>query len=402
MAVVRSLIAAIAVALGGSLSPIAAAETATCGTDYVLKEGDTLAKIAGLVYGKPSNWTVIYYANQDRLGANATLLVPGLAIRIPCVAGTQPALPSIATQPATGTATAGAAKTGGTEFSPLIKKIEFLTADDFAPYTTRTLPNGGLFTELVSAAMNELKKDSGDAFSFRVSWVNDWSAHLNPLLVTRAFDMGFPWGKPNCDDFVNLDDNSKMRCQKFFFSDPLVEEPTLFFVRKDSSLTFNSDDEMVGKTLCRPTGYFVFDLDASGRYWLRDNKVTLLNPQTIDECMKMLMDGRVDAVPISELPGRSSLINLGLTGEVKTLERPTNIGTMHVLVAKTHPNARALIHYINSAMKKLRDSGAYDQIVDRQMQAYFDMLEEQQRKPAKAPEPAPETAAKAGTEEKAN
>ena len=37
------------------------------------------------------------------------------------------------------------------------------------------------------------------------------------------------------------------------------------------------------------------------------------------------------------------------------------------------------------------------------MQAYFDMLEEQNRKPAKAPEPAPATAAKSGTEEeKAN
>ena len=190
-----------------------------------------------------------------------------------------------------------------------------------------------------------------------MSWVNDWSAHLNPLLVTRAFDMGFPWFKPNCDDFVNLDDNSKMRCQKFFFSDPLVEEPTLVFVRKDSPLTFASDDEMVGKTLCRPAGYYVFDLDHNNRFWLRDNKVTLLNPQTIDECMKMLMDGRVDAVPISELPGRSSLINLGLTADVKTLERPTNIGTLHVLVAKTHPNARTLIHYINSAMKKLREVG---------------------------------------------
>ncbi len=53
----------------------------TCGTDYTLKPGDTLADIAHTVYGKASQWSVIYYANQDRLGDGTTLLVPGLSLR---------------------------------------------------------------------------------------------------------------------------------------------------------------------------------------------------------------------------------------------------------------------------------------------------------------------------------
>ncbi len=45
-----------------------------CGSDYVVKDGDTLASIAPAVYGNRTQWTAIYYSNLDRLGANATLL----------------------------------------------------------------------------------------------------------------------------------------------------------------------------------------------------------------------------------------------------------------------------------------------------------------------------------------
>src|SRR5258708_34943280 len=76
----------LAVSVAGSLlSHMAAAQT--CGTEYKIKEGETLAQIAARVYGNPTQWTVIFYANQDRLGTNASLLVPGLAIALPCIGG---------------------------------------------------------------------------------------------------------------------------------------------------------------------------------------------------------------------------------------------------------------------------------------------------------------------------
>src|SRR5260370_39990138 len=76
---------------GSLLSHMAAAQT--CGTEYKIKEGETLAQIAARVYGNPTQWTVIFYANQDRLGTNASLLVPGLAIALPCIGGAPPPSP---------------------------------------------------------------------------------------------------------------------------------------------------------------------------------------------------------------------------------------------------------------------------------------------------------------------
>src|SRR5262245_49305980 len=69
----------------------------------MIKEGETLAQIAARVYGNPAQWTIIFYVNQDRLGTNVSLLVPGFTLRLPCIGGAQQQaqpLPPIATTPA--------------------------------------------------------------------------------------------------------------------------------------------------------------------------------------------------------------------------------------------------------------------------------------------------------------
>ena len=68
----------IAVMVGTSCLIATRSSAQTCGAEYTLKPGDTLADIARTVYGNAGQWNIIYYANQDRLGDNATLLVPGL------------------------------------------------------------------------------------------------------------------------------------------------------------------------------------------------------------------------------------------------------------------------------------------------------------------------------------
>jgi polar amino acid transport system substrate-binding protein len=343
----------------------------TCGRDYVLKPGDTLADIARTVYGNATQWTIIYYANQDRLGDNATLLVPGLAIKVPCIGAQQPRAANLA--PAEPVAPPPNTQGGPPAFqlSSMLRRIDFLTADGYAPFTGRNLPEGGLLIDLLQASMNLIKNQAKGRFDFRISWVNDWAAHLNPLLITRALDAGIPWTKPDCDNVQSLDRASQYRCQKFFFSDPFYESVTELFIRRNSDFKFDRDEQIVGRTLCLTKGWSTHDLDKDGRNWLKNGVVTLMQPQTIEECFRLLDAGTVDAVVAAELTGQSVITAMGLADRVQAADRPINIETMHVIIAKIHPHARTVLYYVNSSLAKLKETDAYDAIVARHLEQFW-------------------------------
>jgi len=357
---------AVVLALVGVSNP---SQAQTCGTDYTIKEGETLAQIAARVYGNPTQWTIIFYANQDRLGTNVSLLVPGFTLRIPCVGGAQQVqpLPPIATTPAQTQTPSEAAII----ISSLVRRIEFLTADGFAPYTGRSLEGGGMLTQVIAAAMGLVKDEAKGRFDYGVSWVNDWSAHLNPLLLTRAFDVGFPWAKPHCDG-VNLEQTSQFRCQRFFFSEPLYEVITGLFVLNGSRIKSLRTEEIAGATLCVSAGQPVHELDDHGRNWVRDNKIVLMRPPTVDECFRLLDTGTVDSVVESELAGRASITSLGLGDKMRMIEQPVALTTYHVLVSKSHPHARTILYYVNSSLEKLRETGEYDRIVERHLARFWE------------------------------
>jgi polar amino acid transport system substrate-binding protein len=354
------------------------AQAQTCGSDYVIQANENLSDIAQRVYGDPHKWTVIFYANGDKLERNISLVVPGLAIKIPCLNETQKAAAPVAADPAL----QPPPQANALELSSMVRRIEFLTADGYEPFAGRSLANGGMLTDVLSASMNLIKEQSKGAFDYGISWVNDRGAHLNPLLVSRAFDAGFPWTKPNCDNLAELDNDAKYRCQKFFFSDPLSEVLTLLFVRNDASVTFASDDDIVGKKLCQPAGGSTYDLDKGGRNWVKNNKVLLMRPQTMEECFRWLDSNTVDAVVAPDLVGRAHLSALGLADRIHALERPLAVGTLHAIISKTHPYARTMLYYINGSIAKLRESGEYDRIIESHLTHFWEDQDKKAQSPA--------------------
>lgn len=343
----------------------------TCGTEYKIKEGETLAQIAARVYGNPTQWTVIFYANQDRLGTNASLLVPGLAIALPCIGGaSQQSQPPV--QSATTPAQPPASGDSPIMISTLVRRIEFLTADGYSPFTGRAIEGGGMLTEVISSAMGVVKHESRGRFDFGISWVNDWAAHLNPLLLTRAFDVGFPWARPDCDSGLDLDATSQFRCRRFFFSDPLYEVITSLFVRNNSPITTLQNEKIAGVTLCLPAGQPAYELDQGGRNWVKDGKVTLMRPPTVDECFRLLDNGTVEGVVATEFAGRASTISLGIADKIRVLNQPVALTTLHVVISKSHPHARTILYYMNASLEKLRESGDYDTIIERHLARFWE------------------------------
>lgn len=343
------------------------ANALTCGQKYTVRDGDTLNALAGEVYGQPNKWTLIFYANQKQFG-NGPILEPGKQLRIPCLKA--PAEVSIEPAGVDSRAKIDVPSAKAIEVSRVKGDMQLLTAGDYQPFTDRSLPGGGMITEIVDTALATLKREANGP-GYQISWVNDWSSHLNPLLVTKTFDMGFPWFKPNCAQYDQLDKPAQYRCDKFFFSKPVFEILVLFFTMKDSSFTFTKDADVLGKRLCRPTGYFTFDLDKGGRNWVKEEKVVMIRPQSVEECFQMLARGEVDAVTLNEFTGRAAVKKLNMGAQIRVIERPVSLLNLHVIIAKTHPRARTYLHYINSSLTYLRESGVYEQIVDKHLSRFW-------------------------------
>jgi len=350
-----------------------------CGETYAVREKDSLSRLARAAYGAPNRWRLIYNANFKVIGDNPALILPGQNLQIPCPnskaakakpAGQDEASKRARLKLATERAVIATGLVLGKKPKPRLATIRLLTAGDYKPFTDQKLPKGGMITDLVSTAL-EVQRQKISGPESKVMWVNDWAAHLDPLLSNKAFDLGFPWFKPDCERYDALDKPAKFRCDTFFFSDPLFEIFVVFFKKKGTPFKFGSDRDVDGTRLCRPSGYYTFDLDKDGRNWIKDKKVTLAQPQSVDSCFEMLERGEVDAVALNEFAGRAAVKKLKMTDRVEILDRPVSILNLHVVVAKTHKRAKALLKYVNEGLRQIRADGIYGDIVDRHMTKFW-------------------------------
>jgi polar amino acid transport system substrate-binding protein len=225
-----------------------------------------------------------------------------------------------------------------------------------------------LITELVNAMMEA----TPNPVPYAVIWNDDWSQHLFPLLDETKVDMGFPWLRPDC-----AADPANERCANFHFSDALFEMPIQVFVRADDAFTFAEDSDIEGKTLCRPKGYYTHDLDANGRNWLKDEKITLVRLDSPDACFTALLDGSVDAVPENLFLGADKINALGLRGKIKPLERPLSTETLHVIISKKHWRGTTHLYRVNAGLAAIKASGRYDEIVNRHLAVFMDKLKQE-------------------------
>lgn len=340
--------------LAFALLPLQRAVAAECGIDYEVQSGDSLSSIALDKLDDHQKWTAVYNANISIIGDDPNLVAVGTTLRIPC----------LDTELVTGTESVSTVSTSSSNRSVLGgEQLRLLTADDYQPFTDRSLPEGGLIAELVNAALTA----NDDVLFHTIGWINDWAAHLDPLLAEHAYDMGFPWLQPNC-----ADDPENYRCLNFLFSEPMFEMLVLLFTRTESPLAYAGDDDILGKTLCRPEGYYTHDLEKNGRFWLTKELIQLRQPSSIDECFRLLTEGEVDAVAVNEFTGRSAIKRLEIEDQVSIIDtKPLSIEGLHVLVHKQHPFAAQLINTMNDSLSIIQGSGSYQKILDRHLAEFW-------------------------------
>ncbi len=325
---------------------LGAAAAEACSPSYTVQPGDTLFSIAEENLGDMTKWSLVFYNNPGLAGGSIVDVPAGTVLAIPCGSGTISA-------------------PDPTPLQQENAELVLVTATNYAPFTDREWPGQGMATELVNAALENMPSP----VTYSITWEDDWSKHLDPMLKQSQVDMGFPWFRPDCDA-----DPGEFRCANFHYSDPLVDLVILLFTKADGGLTFAKDEELHGKTLCRPSGYFTHDLEREDRQWLSRGLVKLEQPPTPDDCFNMLMSGEVDAVAVNEFLGVQKMFQMGLTDRVVPLPRPLSVEGLHVVISKTHWRGTTFLFRFNAGLAELKQTDQYNEIVQRHLALFWEQI----------------------------
>ncbi|MEM1345734.1 MAG: transporter substrate-binding domain-containing protein, partial [Pseudomonadota bacterium] len=243
-------------------------------------------------------------------------------------------------------------------------RIRVLTGE-FAPYTGRTLPESGMLADIMVEAIAASAPGRG----LRMTFADEWEAHLDTLLPESRYDIGFPWFRPNCDAPERLSAEMRRRCSDFVWSQPLHEVVVGVFVRAGDPLTRVSEyAALSGRSLCRPEGFQTLDLFQKGVVPASVRRVEAVDAKA---CMRQLVAGQVDAVALDIVKAEGVLGELGLFNAVAEAPALADIITLHAIAPRSNPFGRTYVTLLDRGLRDLRDSGAWFDIVARHLAGQF-------------------------------
>ena len=307
---------------------------ATSGTgerSYTVRRGDSLSRIARRFYGNSVLWQPILNANADRIKQGGRLIFPGTVLTIPDLDAAAPDVQTVRAN----------------EGSP---KLSIVTGNDYAPFTDKDLPDGGLFTDLARTAMTRAGYDPDIEF---LPWEYAMKA-------TRkgTFKASFPWYE------------TEDRRQALWYSRPVYEVLIVVYHKTGAPLEFEGIDDLDGLNLCRPEGYFADDIAAK----VANGRIIRTAPETPADCFRMLVEGDVDVVSLSAMVGNGEIIKLGLDDQIDVADTPLAIRPLHIVYPKFDARSRGTMGKIDLELRRMEADGTMATIIEKHLRAHFDGL----------------------------
>jgi polar amino acid transport system substrate-binding protein len=326
--------------------PAAAQEACS---SYTVQRGDSLSGIAREAYGSIS-FQLIWDANRTAIGPNPNDISVGMSLDLPCEDGSLPSSTRASAVPAAPVSTG-------------LDSVHLITGSDYPPYTDESLEGGGVFTQLMDAAMASVDTE------YQITFVNDWGAHLPVLLPSGAFDGTFPWLRVDCED-PTLNEGMLERCENFFFADPVYEIVTGLFVRNGDSFETASDAaSLMNKTICIPDGYGAV---VAGSMGLTEDLVNYVKAETPEGCFDDLMATTVDIVEMELTQAEDIIKAAGIVDEVVVNPQMNSVLALTVYVHKENPNAELIIETLNQGIANIRADGTWFSTVRSGIAAYYE------------------------------
>ncbi len=146
------------------------------------------------------------------------------------------------------------------------------------------------------------------------------------------------------------------RLKYFDYSEPVIKNPLVFFVRKDSVMVYTDLNDLKNKKISVMRGY------TYGAEFDKSNLFKKDESNKHESSFRKVGKGRSDAYPCDKLVGISVARKDGLMSELKILPNPLKVMDGHIGFTKgKHTN---VIKRINSTIIEMQKSGTIEKIID--------------------------------------
>lgn len=232
---------------------------------------------------------------------------------------------------------------GGASASDESRTTIRITTGDWPPYTSESAPFYGVASHIVMEAFAEVD-----------------------IVVDFGF---FPWtramklARDGEWDGTSIWFETEERREHFHYSEPIIVATNVFFFLKGSGFEWSSFEDLAGLRVggTREYSYGIeFDAaEASGVFRTQRSKN--------DEAgIENLLKGRIDVFP-GELRVTYQQIHESFSDEEAALithhPKPASIQALHLLLSKNVKGNEHMLELFNEGLRRLRQSGRYDQIV---------------------------------------
>lgn len=214
--------------------------------------------------------------------------------------------------------------------------LEVTTGDTWRPYTDENAADGGTITRFVHGVLDRMGHE-GEIV--HLPWARSYElTRRNRYLAT------FPWYE------------STERRLHMLYSRPLAVLKNVVFMRRGETDGLNSWSAVSKGRLCRPVGYTILPQIQTK---LDGGALEMVRPPSMAHCMKMLSAGRVDYVMTIEEVGHETIAAAGLESDAfSVMVEPVEQSTLHLLVSKSHPEAKQFLKRFDAELQKMEAEGA--------------------------------------------
>lgn len=217
-----------------------------------------------------------------------------------------------------------------------------VVAGEWPPYTSSSMPNKGLASEIVQQAMQHAGLES------RLT-ILPWRRCEAETLSGIHFGT-FPY-------YTNSE-----RDKLFLYSDPLLITSVSFFYRRDRLPNFNYTslsalkDLKVGGILGY---YYIPDFEEAG--------IDAIYSGSAKQSFQQLDHGWIDVVAEGTIPGWETLKELfpNRYHEFAHAKNPIQVGKQVLMVSKKWLGGRKILGQFNKGLQAIRENGIYEKILEK-------------------------------------